>query len=387
MKYIKTLGLNQFLNPDSLKGIKIGEIKLGLYEVYYAKPKELLSFLNIILKNEDNIGKSTDLINLIIRSSCDRSLEFIRNKKEVDPYLEKIISYSIDESVKYMRFIKEYKTNSNFKINENQLIENDSSKLILEYIRKIKNKRFPEAEHIILKNINDAIEYCYFYMREPWKELEKKIEDTNIKTFYFDYIYKVIVPYYKRNFPRENLRSLIQKNYPLYEKQIMIGIYQKENVYPIYTYAKEVIGGRWIEFESMIENKINSGEIFYGPECDDFFYYMLKIYPGRWKIAEPYLIDLKKGYPKLNNLQDYINDKVIPEYKKNLETFEDLEKYKDEFNMWDKLLDNEIVFIYNPVYMFIKLRDLINHRDKQTVKKIFKEYFPLNYSKNIENRI
>lgn len=383
MKYIKNLILNDYLDSDSLKGIKIKEIN-SEYSISQSKPEQLLKFFNIIMKNKNTIDNGFHVMNMIMSSAHDKLKESIFYKKNIDPILEEIISSSVERVVNYLILCKKEKFKTNLKVNEKELINTNDPYLIMEYIKEIKKTEFKEAESLILKSANIAIQYCADYIKEPWKELEEQIEKTNDKMLYFNYIYKIIVPFYKKEFKNQKLRSLIQKNYANYENKIMNANYEIENVLPVYTYSKEIIGGRWLEFEKMVEDKINSGRNFNDSDCYDFFEYMFKIYSGRWKIAEPYFINLHKGFPQLKKIEDYINEKVIPEYKKNLNTFEDLQKYKDEFNMWDKLMNKEIVFIFNPVYMFIKLRDLVYYYDKKIVQNILKEYFPLNYKKNIE---
>lgn len=387
MKYIKTLILNHFLDSDSLKGVEIGKIELS----YFYQNKELLGVFYVVLKNENHINNSKELIDSIFLRAETELLRLILDKKPIDPYLEEIISNSIEKSIKYIKIINEYKVKTEFKIDEKNIIEKDNSKLAFDYVEYFIKKRSPNIEHIILKDIQNAIKYCSSYIKEPWKELEKKIEESNDRVHYNKYAILVLQKYYKKNFPGQNIRSLIQKNYPFYEEKLINGFYKKEEVAPIYSYAFEIIGGRWLEFEKMVEDKINSGGNFEEDECYDFLYYMLKIYPGRWRIAEPYFIIFKKGYQditNLRNIQDYIEQKVIPEYKKNIKTFEDLQNYKDDFNMWDRLLKGkEIIFIVNPVYTLIKLRDLVYHYDKKIIQNLFKEYFPLNYKENIESII
>lgn len=387
MKYIKTLILNRFLDSGSLKGIQIDKIELS----YDYQNKELLGVFYVVLKNENDINNSNELIDSIFSRARTELLRLILDKKPIDPYLEEIISNSIEKSIKYIKLINEYNVKTEFKIDEKKIIEKDNSKFAFDYVEHFTKKRSPNIEHIILKDIEIAIKYCSFYMKEPWEELEKKIEESNNRIHYNQYAVLVLERYYKKNFPGQNIRSLIQKNYPFYEEQLINGFYKKEEVAPIYSYAFQIIGGRWLEFEKMVEDKINSGGNFEEDECYDFLYYMLKIYPGRWRIAEPYFIIFKKGYQdiaNLKNIQDYIEKKVIPEYKQNIKTFEDLQNYKDEFNMWDRLLrGREIVFIVNPVYTFIKLRDLVYHYDKKIIQNLFKEYFPLNYKENIESII
>ena len=384
MKYIQQLVLNDHLNSDSLKGVQINEIQLLSYTIFETEPQKLLKFFNIIFKNKDTIKNGPHLLAKIISTTGRRLSEVILYQKKTDSILEEIISNSIYEIIKHILNCKKFQIKTNLKIDEKKIIEKEDPFLIIEYIREIKKERFIEAEEKILNSTNLAIQYCAEYIKEPWKELEKKIEDTNVKMLYFDYIYKIIVPFYKKKFKGQNIRSLIQKNYPDYEKQIMNAIYQIENILPVYTYSKEIIEGRWLEFEKMVEDRIKSGGNFNRDDCHDFFSYMSNIYPGRWKTAEPYFINLKEGYPLLKKFEDYINQKVIPEYKEKLKTFEDLEKYKDEFNMWDKLMEREIIWIFNPVYTFIKLRDLVYHYDKKIVQKLFKQYFPLNYKNYIE---
>ena len=390
MKYIHELVLSEFLNPDSLKEIQINEVKLTHYDIYQIKPQKLLKIFNIISKNKKTISNGPYLLTLILSKTSDRLRDLTLYDKKTDPILEEIISNSIYESVKYISNCEKFKIKTDFKIDENKLIEKQDPFLIVEYIQQIKKSRFSAAEPMLLKSPELAIYYCAEYIEEPWEELEKEIEKTNNKILYFNYIDKIIVPYYKKQFKGQNLRSLIQKNYPKYEKQIMTGEYKKEKILPVYTYAKEIIGGRWLEFEKMVEDKINSGEKFENDESYDFFNYMFKIYPGRWKIAEPYLFNFKIDFfegnmSEIRNYEDYIEQKVIPEYKEKIKTFQDLQKYKDEFNMWDRLLQGrEIVFIFNPIYTLIRLRDLVNHYDKKIVKDLFKEYFPLNYKQYIE---
>lgn len=384
MKYIKELVLNDYLDSYSLKGIEIDEINLSAYVIFEMEPKKLLKFFNIMKENKETIKKSSHLLAIILSTTGRRLFEFILYKKKTDLILEEIISNSIYETLKHIINCKKLKIKTDFKVDEKKIIDSNDPYLIIEYIKQIKNSRFPEAESMILKSTDAAIQYCADYIKEPWKELEEQIENTNDKMLYFSYIYNIIVPFYKKEFKGQKLRSLIQKNYANYENKIMNANYEIENVLPVYTYSKEIIGGRWLEFEKMVEDKINSGRNFNDSDCYDFFEYMSKIYSGRWKIAEKYFINLHKGFPKLKKLEDYISEKVIPEYEKNLNTFEDLQKYKDEFNMWDKLMNREIIFIFNPVYLFIKLRNLVYYYDKQIVKNLFKEYFPLNYKQYIE---
>ena len=384
MKYIQELILNDFLDSDSLKEIKINEIKLSEYAISQSKPEKLIKISKILLENKNTISNSPHLIALIMRNTDQKLSELVLYQKRTNPILEQLISPSIFYSVNHLSRCKNSKVKTDFKIDEKKLINEKDPFLIMKYIQEIKKERFIEAEEMILNSISVATQYCADYIKQPWKELESKIESRNDKMSYFDYIYKIIVPFYKKEFKGQNIRSLIQKNYPLYEKQIMTAIYQIENILPVYTYSKEIIGGRWLEFEKMVEDRIKSGGNFNRDDCHDFFSYMSNIYPGRWKIAEPYFINLKEGYPLLKKFEDYMNQKVIPEYKEKLKTFEDLEKYKDEFNMWDKLMKREIIWIFGPVYMFIKLRDLVYHYDKKIVQNLFKQYFPLNYKQHIE---
>lgn len=385
MKHIQELVLNDYLDSDSLKGIKIDEIKLSAYDISQSSPNKLIKISKIVSENKNTIRNSLHVLALIVQNVDQKLTELVLYQKRTDPVLEQLISLSTFYSVKHLARCKSSKVKTDFKVDEKKLIDGGDPFLIMEYIQEIKKERFIEAEETIVNSISIAIEYCADYIKKPWKELEEKIESRDTKIFYFNYIYKVIVPYYKKEFKGQNIRSLIQKNYSLYEEKIMNGHYERQNTLPVYMYSKEIIGGRWIEFEKMVEDKIKSGKEFNESDTHDFFQYMLEIYPGRWKIAEPYFIKYKKGFNDLKFVEDYINKKVIPEYKQNLNSFEDLEKYKDEFNMWDKLITTrEIIFIFNPLYMYIKLRNLVNYYDKKIVQNLFKEYFPLNYKKYIE---
>lgn len=384
MKYIQKLILNDYLDSNSLKGIKIKEIKFS-ESVYEIKTELLLKKFNIIEINKNTIDNSIFIMNMIMSSAYEKLKESVFYRKNIDPILEQIISNSVERTINYLIFCKKEKFKTNLKIDEKKLINTNDVSLIMEYIKEIKKTEFKEAEPLILNSVYQAIDYCQDYIQKPWKELEKRIEDENEKMLYFNYIYKVIFPYYKKEYPGQDIRSLIKKNYSLYEEKIMNGYYERNNTLPVYIYSKEIIGGRWIEFEKMVEDKIKSGKNFNESDTHDFFQYMLEIYPGRWKIAEPYFIEHKKGFNDLKLLEDYINKKVIPEYKKNLNSFEDLQKYKDDFNMWDKLITTrEIIWIFNAVYLFIKLRDIVYYYDKKIVQNLFKEYFPLNYKQHIE---
>lgn len=393
MKYLKNLILGDFLNYQSLNEIKIDKIELHSYQILEIEPEKLLKIFNIISKNKKTISNGAHLLTIILSKTGERLRDLIVYNKKTDPILEEIISNSIYETVNHISNCERFKIKTDFKIDENKIIEKQDPYLVIEYIREIKKSRFPAAEPMLLKSPEVAINYCAKYIKEPWKELEKEIEKTNTKMLYFNYIYDVIFPYYKKQSKDKNIRSIIKQNYPLYEKKIMTGFYKKEIVLPVYTYATEIIGGRWLEFEKMVEDEIKSTGYFQEDARYDFFYYMLKIYPGRWKIAEPYLFNFTTSFfertvLEIRNYENYINEKVITEYKEKIKTFEDLQKYKDEFNMWDKLLQGrEIIFIFNPVYMLIKLRNLVNYHDKKIVKDLFKEYFPLNYKENIEGII
>ena len=378
MKYIQELVLNDFLDFDSIINIQIDFLNLNSRQIEKTNSKILLHVFKAILKNENTIYNSVDLIKKIINDSYLKSMRIIvvPNNKKTDLNLEEMISHSVEKTVDYLIMCKREGVLTNLKVNEKELIKQDDRILICKYIDEIKQSRFLEAEKIILKKISYSIEYASKYIQEPWKELEEKLNKDSSKINFYNYIKLVLIPYLKKKFPNQDPRSLIQKHYPQYENFILNLNYTNSEDYAISLYSKDIIGGRWIEFEKILEEKVKNNNWFTDSEIMDCIDYMINIYPGRWKSIESFFINNKSYNIKNILVHNYIEKKVITEYKENIKTLEDLEKYKNDIQMWDSVLGKAIKIIVFPLNNIIKERNLINYDDREERKKLFSEYFP-----------
>lgn len=382
MKYIEELLINDTLDFDSIVGIKIDYLNIMNSEIERMDSETSLKIFKAILKNEDNIFNSISLIKKFIDESYSKSVRLIavpQKNKKIDPNIEEIISHSLEKTIDYLFMCKREGITTNLKINEKELLDDYDKILITKYIDEIKQSRFPEAEDIILTKLGYSIEYASKYIKEPWKELEEKLDESSSKIAIHNYIKSVLIPYFKQKFPNKNLRSLIQKYYPSYENKLMTLDYTTKDIHPVTFYAQEVVSGRWIEFEKDLEERIKEGEWLSGGEISDYLDYMINMYPGRWKAIESFFINFENFISNKILITDYIDKKVISEYKENIKTFNDLVKYKDDIQMWDSLLGKAIKLIVIPLYNIIKERNLINYNDREERKKLFLEYFPQNF--------
>lgn len=381
MKRIDTLIINDFLDFDSIYNVEIDFLDLNLYQIEKMNSKILLHVFKGILKNENTIYNSSDLIKKIINDSYLKSMRIIvvPNNKKIDLNLEEIISHSIEKTIDYLVMCKREGVLTDLKVNEKELLKQDDRILICKYVDEIKQSRFLEAEHIILKKLAYSIEYASKYIKKPWKELEERLKLSSSKMAFYNYIKLVLIPYFKEKFPNKHVRSLIQKNYPEYEKKILDLNYTNNEDYAISLYAKNIIGGRWIEFEMILEEKVKKNAWFTDSEIMDCIDYMINIYPGRWKSIESFFINNRSYNIKSILVHNYIEKKVITEYQENIKTFEDLEKYKNDIQMWDSILGKAIKIVAIPLYNIIKERNLINYNDREERKKLFLEYFPQSF--------
>lgn len=110
-----------------------------------------------------------------------------------------------------------------------EVLERGSPEELVDYAVEVLKSRWPEAEPIILNNLSAAFVYLREVLKERWPELEGKL--TSPQAMY-------------------EYASIVKMRWPKAEKEIL----RDAQFYPslAYEYARDVIGGRWLEAEPYI---------------------------------------------------------------------------------------------------------------------------------------
>lgn len=162
-----------------------------------------------------------------------------------------------------------------------------ASQKAYEYSNKILNKRWPEAEPIIIKNGYYAYLYARHVIKDRWHEVE-------------DIIAKSSGYYYSK--------FVIKGRFDLFEKHMET---KKDNycVRDFYLYSKYVLKDRWIKAEKKIE-KTKSNYI----DIQSVIDYIRFVRKCRWEKMEDYIIDSRF----IPNYIKFLNDDEKEEFKNKL---------------------------------------------------------------------
>lgn len=163
-----------------------------------------------------------------------------------------------------------------------------ASQKAYEYSKKILNKRWPEAEPIIIKNGYYAYLYARHVIKDRWHEVE-------------DIIAKSSGYYYSK--------FVIKGRFDLFEKYMET---KKDNycVRDFYLYSKYVLKDRWIKAEKRIE-KIYPNYYLDIQSVIDYIRFVRKC---RWEKMENHIADSRF----IPNYINFLNDNEKEEFKNKL---------------------------------------------------------------------
>jgi len=148
---------------------------------------------------------------------------------------------------------------------EKLLLAKKETKLILEYTASLIHGRWPEAEPILLTDIDSAVEYAKYYLKgKGWPALEPKIVDKPYHAY--EYAFNIL----GRRWPEGEPAILADA---AQDPMFSSGVGNK--------YAKNLIGGRWSELEEILLKEQDPMSLVN---------YANAVIDGRWKEAEPYII-------------------------------------------------------------------------------------------------
>ena len=168
-----------------------------------------------------------------------------------------------------------------------------ASQKAYEYSKKILNKRWPEAEPIIIKNGY----YAYLYARHVIKDRWYEVEDTIAK----------LSGYYYSKF-------VIKGRFDLFEKYMETGSklqrWPHNYIRDFYLYSKYVLKDRWIKVEKKVE-KTKPNHYLDIQSVIDYIRFVRKC---RWEKMENHIADSRF----IPNYINFLNDNEKEEFKNKL---------------------------------------------------------------------
>jgi hypothetical protein len=161
---------------------------------------------------------------------------------------------------------------------------------VVEYSRKVLNKRWEEGERIVLKSPYYSYLYARHVIKNKWNEAEENIsKDSNAAYLYAKYILKG-----RFIQAEENKKTFTDaKN--------------------IYLYSKYVLKSRWKEKEKYM---VNPKKGYFYNTADTLVDYSRHVIKGRWEKAEPFIA--KAWISTINRYASFLNPTDLEDFERRL---------------------------------------------------------------------